>query len=386
MGRARRRLGKRITLVALGCAGCNALLGLEDGTLVEERCEPMSAVACYGGPAATEGIGACRAGLRTCAATGEGHGACEGEVLPSIERCGNAIDDDCDGAIDEGCECAPGAVEVCPYLGPHEVLGVGACRADSRTCGPDGRWGKCEGEVLPRDEDCAATDDIDCLRYVGCWEVRDRLLLGGGGQQEALALAGAPGGGVFVAGRFTGRLGFGPEDDGSGLSDNLFVARFSSSSEVAWTRRLRSSGQAELRAIAATPGGGSSGQGGSSAEPACGAGAAVVVVGELLHGELATRCGHLDPGVGKGFVLGLGADGDVTWVQSVPGSPRDVAITGAGEVVVASWMDDLSGHEVALSWYESEGGAPMHARSRKLYGTGELVPAISRSDRAARSC
>jgi hypothetical protein len=30
-------------------------------------------------------------------------GRCEGEVRPRAEACGNGVDDDCDGVVDEGC-------------------------------------------------------------------------------------------------------------------------------------------------------------------------------------------------------------------------------------------------------------------------------------------
>jgi hypothetical protein len=55
--------------------------------------------ACYDGDPATEGVGACRAGLRTCK-----NGAllaCTGQVLPAAEVAANGLDDDCDGAVDE---------------------------------------------------------------------------------------------------------------------------------------------------------------------------------------------------------------------------------------------------------------------------------------------
>jgi hypothetical protein len=38
-------------------------------------------------------------------------GACEGQVLPAEEACGNALDDDCDGQIDEGCDLDPCPVD-----------------------------------------------------------------------------------------------------------------------------------------------------------------------------------------------------------------------------------------------------------------------------------
>ncbi|MCK6548399.1 hypothetical protein L6R52_21305 [Myxococcota bacterium] len=61
---------------------------------------------CYTGPANTRGIGACRDGSEQCVQAGAGSnwgGVCTGQVTPSTEVCGNFVDDDCNGAADEGC-------------------------------------------------------------------------------------------------------------------------------------------------------------------------------------------------------------------------------------------------------------------------------------------
>lgn len=60
-------------------------------------CSPGEQVACpYAGPAGTAGVGACRAAVSTCAPDGSAFGPCVGEVLPTPEVCGDAVDDDCD--------------------------------------------------------------------------------------------------------------------------------------------------------------------------------------------------------------------------------------------------------------------------------------------------
>jgi hypothetical protein len=68
--------------------------------------------ACYSGPDKTRGVGQCKDGVQRCAAKGEfpRWSPCEGDVLPAaVEDCGPAgtgdgIDNDCDGATDEGCK------------------------------------------------------------------------------------------------------------------------------------------------------------------------------------------------------------------------------------------------------------------------------------------
>ncbi|MFO0709346.1 MAG: putative metal-binding motif-containing protein [Sandaracinus sp.] len=54
---------------------------------------------CYEGPAGTEGMGNCTAGVQTCA--GGEYRTCIGQITPLMEDC-DGVDDDCDGAIDNG--------------------------------------------------------------------------------------------------------------------------------------------------------------------------------------------------------------------------------------------------------------------------------------------
>ncbi len=56
---------------------------------------------CYSGPAGTEGVGACRAGINTCNAEGRWQLWCDDEVVPDSENCDNGVDDDCDGTVDD---------------------------------------------------------------------------------------------------------------------------------------------------------------------------------------------------------------------------------------------------------------------------------------------
>ncbi len=76
------------------------------------------------------------------------------------EVCDNGLDDDCDGAVDEGCACIPGATQRC-YGGAPGVAGRGACAYGTMRCegsGEFGAWGACSGATAPADERC---DDVD---------------------------------------------------------------------------------------------------------------------------------------------------------------------------------------------------------------------------------
>jgi hypothetical protein len=185
---------------------------------------------CYTGPVQTLGVGVCHAGTRSCQAGGAWT-ACQGEVKPSAEVCGNLLDDDCDGLVDETCPsgcvnpvpetcdgrdndcdgevdegvrnpcggCAPlahedtcgdgldndcnglvdedcgcvSALERC-YPGPFESAGVGTCDWGERSCSAES-VGECVGAVLPAVELCGEDgsgngldEDCDGVPDNGC--------------------------------------------------------------------------------------------------------------------------------------------------------------------------------------------------------------------------
>ncbi|APR84777.1 Tryptophan synthase alpha chain [Minicystis rosea] len=145
-----------------------------DGQVNEEGagcvCVPGSTQSCYSGPAGTQNVGACKSGVATCNAQGTAYGSCVGEVLPTTETCSTAVDDDCDGQVNEGCVCVPGTTQSC-YSGPAGTAGIGACKSGIRTCNAQGSaYGSCVGEVLPATETCSNAIDDDCDGQVneGC--------------------------------------------------------------------------------------------------------------------------------------------------------------------------------------------------------------------------
>ncbi|MCX7944061.1 MAG: MopE-related protein [Deltaproteobacteria bacterium] len=189
---------------------------------------------CYGGAPETKNVGICRSGFQRCIDDGSGKGVwgeCEGQVLPSkdscegvgagglpidgdcdgksdpkvVNACGwcgeepkevcmNGIDDNCNGEVDEGCdcnadcECSGGNCECKPrvnqpcYDGKLSTMGVGECRQGVHDCvlvGPNKwQWTECKGQVLPVEEVCGDGKDNDCDG------VTDNGCGGGGGDCE----------------------------------------------------------------------------------------------------------------------------------------------------------------------------------------------------------
>lgn len=84
-------------------------------------CLPGTQQACYSGPAGTMGVGICRAGTRTCRDDGT-FDACLGQVWPGIEVCGNALDENCNGRIDDPDVCNDPPVIILPPI-PQPCVG-----------------------------------------------------------------------------------------------------------------------------------------------------------------------------------------------------------------------------------------------------------------------
>jgi hypothetical protein len=123
-------------------------------------CEVNTVKSCFSGSPLTRNVGLCRDGQHEC--KNGSWGECIGDILPAKEIC-DQFDNDCDGEVDEDCECAPGAVQPC-YGGAQVTLNVGECTLGTQNC-EDGFWGDCKGDVLPGVEAtpdaCNGVDD-DC--------------------------------------------------------------------------------------------------------------------------------------------------------------------------------------------------------------------------------
>ncbi|UJR86170.1 vWA domain-containing protein [Sandaracinus amylolyticus] len=79
------------------------------------------------------------------------------------DECGDGLDDDRDGRVDEDCQCTPGTQQRC-FAGDPELAGEGACAWGVQDCASGlefGTWDLCVGSGAPSDERCNGVDD-DC--------------------------------------------------------------------------------------------------------------------------------------------------------------------------------------------------------------------------------
>lgn len=117
---------------------------------VPPECGAGESRSCYSGPEGTSGVGLCSAGTQTCDSDGT-WGGCQGEVVPTVDACGNGLDEDCNGNPDDSLDvdgdgyarcdgdCCDSAEDGCPQ--PLEV-GPGAFEVPG-----NGVDDNCDGET-----------------------------------------------------------------------------------------------------------------------------------------------------------------------------------------------------------------------------------------------
>ncbi len=147
-------------------AGAGGEGGVPEGSCSHEG----EQLPCYPGSPATQSVGACHDGISTC--VNGLWSSCSGHQLPAEESC-TGIDDNCNGAIDDGCGCEEGSSQPC-YTGPAYARDIGTCKGGTQHC-VGGVWAaECEGQILPQQEACDTLDN-DCNGLVddGCECVDD---------------------------------------------------------------------------------------------------------------------------------------------------------------------------------------------------------------------
>jgi hypothetical protein len=163
------------------------------GCIPEATCCPEETRPCYTGPAETEGVGVCRAGVETCTENFV-FGACVDEVTPQPVQC-NGLDNDCDGQIDDTGEILTCGTGACLRSVPACIDGV------PQTCVPG----------TPQPETCNGVDD-DCNGLID-----DDIICPDGDRGEICdSIAGRC---CFPSGTFTPSLGIDCERCCSGSCD-----------------------------------------------------------------------------------------------------------------------------------------------------------------------
>ncbi|HEY3351654.1 MAG TPA: vWA domain-containing protein, partial [Polyangia bacterium] len=140
---------------------CNGLDDDCDGAVDEDDAGNPLSQPYYSGPAGTNGVGECHAGVEVCSPPGNWT-VTSPEVVPQQELCDNK-DNDCDGTTDDNVQ-----PQLC-FTGDHGcslATGVcqGACSFGQSSCLHDqtgAYWGACDGEIVPTAEVCNGLDD-DC--------------------------------------------------------------------------------------------------------------------------------------------------------------------------------------------------------------------------------
>ena len=129
---------------------CASTETCSSGQCLAESCDPGKTVDCYGGAAGTKDVGPCRGGQRTCDASGN-WGSCVGEVLPGQELCGNGLDDNCSGQVDEDVDNDGDGFSTCE----------GDCCDSTSECASPGlvNPGAFEAPGNTLDDDCDGTAD-----------------------------------------------------------------------------------------------------------------------------------------------------------------------------------------------------------------------------------
>jgi sugar lactone lactonase YvrE len=114
--------------------------------------------------------GICKEGTQKCVILKQGEcpqwDICQGAVLPQSKENCDQLDNNCDGRIDEGCQCKDDDTQSCYTKGAGCVKNGSSfscsapCVAGTQKC-VNGRWGSCDGEVGPQTEMCDGVDN-DC--------------------------------------------------------------------------------------------------------------------------------------------------------------------------------------------------------------------------------
>jgi hypothetical protein len=236
-----------------GMAGMGGMGGMAGagGAMV---CKPATTEPCYSGPANTPNIGICIAGKKTCLADGTGYGACEGEVVPTLENCVMVGDEDCDGLTDledSECKCTTAGAET-----PCDTGLLGVCRMGTGVCSADGRAiDPCTQTTKPTPENCATLGDDDCdgVMAAACTGDPKSTFTTAGTKDDAIfSVALTADGGSVIAGVVDGTIA---ADGTTVTAGTVYVAKLDATGAMQWSNKYPCSTYGAARGVATDPAG-----------------------------------------------------------------------------------------------------------------------------------
>ncbi|MCC6559566.1 MAG: nucleotide-binding protein [Polyangiaceae bacterium] len=232
------------------------------------------------------------------------------------------------------------------YTGPLGTEGQGICQSGTKTCGADGSFGACEGEVKPQEESCATPIDEDCdgLAPPCKGDVLWAKRFGGPGLESPGAqVAVDSAGSIILTGAFQGTVDFGGGPVVSAGANDVFVVKLDASGGHLWSTRF---GDAEDQL------------GGAVAVDQAGN---IVLIGSF-HGAIDFGGGNLDSGGQRRvYVAKLDGAGNHLWSKRLGGTgsqdASSVSVGAGNEILVAGAFGETVDFDGAV--LTSAGGADL---------------------------
>jgi hypothetical protein len=316
-------------------------------------CSPDTVVTCYDGPPETENVGICEPGFRLCDEFGASQSECLGQIVPKLEDCSTAEDDDCNSSVNDYCPLWAAAFG---GSGDQIAWGVAANPAGNIVLA-----GELKGSASVGGQDLvsAGGSDILVIKLDSGGNVLWSRRFGDSQDQSARAVAVDSAGNVLITGVFQGTLNLGETWDAKHLSiggDDVFVAKLSPSGEHLWSRSFGGPGAQIPRSVAIDSTGN------------------VVVAGELdgsmdLDGVLTIATSSMR----DGFLFKLLPSGWPAWAKRFggPGDDAclDVALDPSGSIHVAGYFTTT----IDFGGGPHTGGGGTDAFVAKLSGSGAFV-------------
>jgi hypothetical protein len=295
-----------------GSSGSAGAAGQGGGTL----CTPNFSESCYDGPSGTQANAPCKAGLHVCTQDGMSWGDCLAQVLPTLEECGTADDEDCNGDANDFC------ADWTKCFGSPDGQSPEALAVDAQ-----GRT--VIAGIIEDDLDFGGgpllvpgTSDV----FVASFDASGKHLWSkvygdtnsGTTWQSAFAVAIGGTGAAFVTGAFYGTMAFGSATVTSAGDGDIFLTRLNTDGSVVWAKRWGGTAWEEGTTVTADAAGNSWIGGG--------------------------YCGAVDFGAGSGLDTPWGCNGYVLAVDAAGSAQWEFTFGESGDDWVASVRVDASGN------------------------------------------